>query len=239
MSLLTLYLNSLSLNSPLLQIAMILLLLSLLLKNFHAKFNLNIDAVISDSAFDSSSVLSFIINDLNATPVISKNPRRSNHSSNLNSISDGIPICIAGFKMFSRGIYFDKTQNRTRHKFICPIKASKKFSSVHPFCPWNHPKFFSNKLGCVINLKISPDIRKSIDYSSKSFKDLYNLRSSVERIFSRLLSICMQDSSVKGLQSISNICTIAHITILAVALLAATSANPDKIRFIKKFFHDS
>lgn len=210
-----------------------------LLKDFNQKFNLNIEAVIADSAFDSSNILSFIINDIKATPIISKNPRRSNPSSNIASLSDGIPICIAGFKMISRGIYFDKLQNRTRHKFICPIKASKKFSASNPFCPWNHPKFTSNRFGCVVNLKINPDIRKSINYSSKSFKELYNLRTSVERIFSRLLSICMQDSSVKGLQSISNICTIAHITILAVALLAVKTHNQDKIRFIKKFFQDS
>jgi hypothetical protein len=48
----------------------------------------------------------------------------------------------------------------------------------------------------------------------------------------------MQDSSVIGLQSISNICTIAHITILVVALFAVSTGNKHKIRFIKKFFQD-
>jgi len=209
------------------------------LKNIVSNFNLNINAVIADSAFDSTSILSFIINELNAQPIISRNPRSSSTFSNLKSMSDGTPICMAGFKMTSKGIFFDKIQNRTRHKFICPIKASKKFAAIHPLCPWNHPKFSENRFGCCVNLKLDKNIRESIPYSSRSFKELFNLRSSVERIFSRLLSICMQDSSVKGLQSFSNICTIAHITILVIALFAVTTGNKDKIRFIKKFFQDA
>ncbi len=209
------------------------------LKNIVSDFDFKIKAVIADSAFDSANILSFIINELNAQPVISRNPRRLSAFPNLKSISNGSPVCMAGFKMSSRGIFFDKIQKRTRHKFICPIKASKKFAAIHPFCPWNHPKFFENRFGCVANLKLNPNIRESIPYSSRSFKELLNLRSSVERIFSRLLSICMQDSSVKGLQSFSNICTIAHITILVIALFAVTTGNKDKIRFIKKFFQDA
>ena len=208
------------------------------LKNIVQDFNPYIKAVIADSAFDSSNILSFIINELKASPVIAKNPRNSLALTNLISISNGSPVCFAGFKMSSRGIYFDKVQKRSRHKFICPIKASKKFNSLHPVCPWNHPKFLTNRFGCVVNLKLNPNIRESILYSSKSFKELYNLRTSVERVFSRLLSICMQDSSVKSLQSISNSCTIAHITLLVIALFAVNTGNKHKIRFIKKFFQD-
>jgi len=41
--------------------------------------------------------------------------------------------------------------------------------------------------------------------------------------------------SVKGLNAIANHCTIAHITVLLVALTAVKSGNQDKIRFVKKF----
>jgi hypothetical protein len=210
------------------------------IKNIIQDFQFIIKSVIADSAFDSADILSFIINELKAKPVIAKNPRNYNAVSNMVSLSkNGIPLCIAGFEMISRGIYFDKIQNRTRHKFICPIKASKKFAATNPICPWNHPKFFENRFGCIVNLKLDKNIRESIHYSSKSFKELFNLRTSVERIFSRLLSICMQDSDVKGLQSIANICTISHITILVTALFAVTTGNKHKIRFIKKFFQDA
>jgi len=45
----------------------------------------------------------------------------------------------------------------------------------------------------------------------------------------------MQNPSVRGLQAISNHCTIAHITVLLVALTAAKTGNKDKIRFVKSF----
>jgi hypothetical protein len=67
-----------------------------------------------------------------------------------------------------------------------------------------------------------------------NFNKIYNLRSGSERIFSRLLDLCMQNPSVRGLQAVSNYCTIAHITVLLVTLTAGTG-NKDKIRFIKSF----
>ena len=45
----------------------------------------------------------------------------------------------------------------------------------------------------------------------------------------------MQNPSVRGLQAVSNYCTIAHITVLLVALTAAKTGNKDKIRFVKSF----
>jgi len=42
-------------------------------------------------------------------------------------------------------------------------------------------------------------------------------------------------TGVRGLQAVSIHCTIARITILLVALIAAKTGNKDKIRFIKSF----
>jgi len=42
-------------------------------------------------------------------------------------------------------------------------------------------------------------------------------------------------ASVRGLQAVSNHCTIAHITVLLIALSAAKTGNKDKIRFLKSF----
>jgi len=77
--------------------------------------------------------------------------------------------------------------------------------------------------------------RPPIAYGTPKFKKVYNLRSGCERIFSRLLDLCMQNPSVRGLRAISNHCTIAHITVLLVALTAAKTGNKDKIRFVKSF----
>ncbi len=200
-------------------------------------FGLPIKAVMGDSAFDSSKIIEFIVKELKAKPVIAKNPRGGKNP-DIKLSRTGIPICITGFEMVSRGKFYDKAQNRRRHKFICPIKGSKRFAKkLGSFCPWNHPNFYNNRFGCTTNLRIDVDqsIRDSIDYGSQTFKKLYNLRTSSERIFSRLLTLCMQKPSVIGLNATANVCTIAHITVLAVALAAIKDNQKDKIRFIKRF----
>lgn len=208
-------------------------------KHIKDTFNFNIKAVIGDSEFDSAPNIEFVVKELEAKPVIAKNPRAGSKH-NIKFTDSGHPVCIAGIPMLSRGIYFDKEENRQRHKFICRIKGSKKFAEqVGGWCPWNHPNFVNNRYGCCFNPRVDVDesIRKSIDYRSESFKKLYNLRTSSERIFSRLLNFFIQYPTVTGLQTVSNICTIAHITILLIALTAAKTGYKDKIRFVKNFIH--
>ena len=207
------------------------------LEYLKSTFLLPIKAVIADSGLDSNAIIEYIAKTLEAKPIIAKNPR-SGGNPDIKLSSKGIPVCIAGLEMTSRGKFYDKDQNRLRHKFICPIKGSKKIARQYFFCPWNHPKFFTNRFGCTTNLRIDVDtsIRASIDYGSQIFKKLYALRTSSERIFSRLSVFSMQRSSVKGLSATSNLCSLSHIAILAIALAAAKYDPDRKIRFIKSFF---
>jgi hypothetical protein len=201
-------------------------------------FKVSPRAVIADSAFDSAAIIEYIVDKLHAKPVIARNFRKGNNP-NIKLSSKGIPTCLAGFEMVSCGKFYDKEQNRIRHKFACPIKMSKKFAAKSGwFCPWNHPKFYSNRYGCTTNIRIKTpsSARDNIDYGSRTFKKLYALRTSSERIFSRLLVFSMQRSSVKGLQATANLCSLAHISVLAVALAAAKSGDKHKLRFIKSFF---
>ena len=100
----------------------------------------------ADSEYDSATIIEYIAKNMNARPRISKNPRRGT-SSTADLTSSGVPVCIAGFEMLSRGIFWDRKQNRKRHKYVCPIKGSKKFAKDHPYCPWFHPRFV-NGSGC-------------------------------------------------------------------------------------------
>jgi len=189
----------------------------------------------ADSEYDSASILEYILDTLGARPRISRNPRRgASDTSDLNS--SGVPVCIAGFEMLSQGIFYDKAQNRMRHKFVCHIKGSKKFARDHPYCPWFHPRFLDGT-GCYRYLRVDVDetIRGSIDYGSEAFKRDFNRRSSSERVFSRLLSILMQKPSVIGLAATANLCTISHITVLAIAYFSSFVKEPNKIRFVKSF----
>jgi len=193
------------------------------------------DAVMADSEYDSATIIEYIVKNLSARPRISKNPRRGAPSTT-RLTSSGVPLCIAGFKMLSRGIWWDRAKNRKRHKFVCPIKGSKKFAKNHPYCPWFHPRFL-NGSGCYRYLRVDVDdtIRAEIDYGSEAFKRDFNRRSSSERVFSRLLSILMQKPSVIGLAATANLCTISHITVLAVAYFSSFVKEPNKIRFVKSF----
>jgi hypothetical protein len=194
------------------------------------RFDLSICGVIADSGLDSTKVLSFIIKDLKAKPYIARNLRREK---DLKISPTGNCICLAGFEM----LYWDKFKEgeRTRVKFVCPIIHSKKFRKEHPFCPWMHAQF-TKGTGCFAYTQVlSEDIRKQIGYGSPEFKKVYNLRSGFERIFSRLLELCMQNPSVRGLRAVSNHCTIAHITVLLIALTAVKTGNKDKICFVKSF----
>lgn len=202
-------------------------------------FKLLPKAVIADAGFDSTAIIEYIAKELKAMPVIAKNPRRGADNPNIKFSSKGTPFCLAGFEMISCGKFYDKEQNRMRHKFACPIKMRKSFAlKVGWFCPWNHPKFYSNRYGCTTNIRLKTDTsaRDNINYGSQTFKKLYALRTSSERIFSRLLVFSMQRASVKGLQATANLCSLAHIAVLAVALAASKSNNKHKIRFVKSFF---
>jgi len=201
------------------------------------EFKFNIDAVMADGIYDTGSILKFVINTLKAKPRISINPRNTQQGADEKEIQytkSGNRICEANLEMLSRGTFYDKKQDRWRHKWVCPLHHSKKYQYQFIVCPVFHPKFFSQK-GCYAYKRIDDDIRKQIDYGSKSFKKDAKLRTSSERVFSRLLTICMQNPSVIGLNATANHCTIAHITVLLVALTAIKNNFKDQLRFIKTF----
>lgn len=202
-----------------------------LFKQEQQDFSLPIEIVLGDAMYDVEYLLKFVINDLKAKPYIARNPRWTLYSDVKLSETGGL-ICIAGFDMTYCGKFKDR--GKIRLKFACPITHRKKFAKKHPWCPWNHPKFINGK-GCYAYRRGDTDVRANIDYGSQSFKDIYNQRTTVERTYSRLLTLCMQTPSVKGLNAVANHCTIAHITVLLLALTAVKTGHKDKIRFIKKF----
>ena len=45
----------------------------------------------------------------------------------------------------------------------------------------------------------------------------------------------MQDPTVRGLQTTRNFCTLAHITVLLVAVVAHSLGHDDKLAFVRSF----
>jgi hypothetical protein len=119
-------------------------------------------------------------------------------------------------------------------QYSCPLYWGKKYQGQYLLCPAGHPKFFNQK-GCNYLMRLSPSARDIMDYGSLRFKKIYNERSSAQRVFSRLFVLAMQKPTVVRLQATRNHCTIAHITVLLVALAAHRMGFTDKIRCVKSF----
>lgn len=199
------------------------------------KFHFRIRTVMGDSSFDAEYILAYIKNHLQAKPRIPRNPRNTQPSPGLYTKDNKI-ICFGGLEMVDRGTSYMKKKNKRYRIFVCPLHHYKKKQIVkqHIVCPIFHPKFFSQK-GCCHTIRVDNNIRDTIDYGSDRFKKDYTKRTASERVFSRLLTICMQDISLRRENAVKNKCTIAHITVLLVALAAFELGYKDKIRFVKTF----
>lgn len=195
-------------------------------------FKLNVEAVAADANFDSEDFLKFVINDLKALAVIPHNPR--NEQPKKYQIKGDKVICEASLPMYRKGKMRPKRTGILYCQYTCPINYDPKLQHHYIVCPIFHPKFFSGK-GCNVLIRLQPSIREKIDYGTKKFKEIYKSRISVERIFSRLLSITMQNPTVRGINANSNHATIAHIAVSLVALTAQRTGQHDKIRFVKSF----
>jgi len=203
-----------------------------LIREANSSFNLNIEVVTGDANFDSEDFLKFIIKELKALAVIPHNPRNEQFKGC--QIKDDKVVCEAGLVMYRKGKMRPKNTGILYCQYTCPIFYDKQIRHQYIMCPLFHPKFINGK-GCNSLIRLEPSIRSEIDYGTKKFKELYNKRTSVERIFSRLLAIAMQNPTVRGYNANRNHVTIAHIAVLLVALTAYRTGQKDKIRFVKSF----
>jgi len=203
-----------------------------LIQEANSSFNLNIEVVTGDANFDSEDFLKFIIRELKALAIITYNPR--NEQPKGYQINGDKVICEAGLAMYRKGKMRPKNTGILYYQYTCPIIYDKQILHQYIMCPLFHPKFINGK-GWNTLIRLEPSIRPEIDYGTKKFKELYNKRTSVERIFSRLLAIAMQNPTVRGYNANRNHVTIAHIAVLLVALTAHRAGQKDKIRFVKSF----
>jgi hypothetical protein len=203
-----------------------------LIREARSFFDLKIEVVSADANYDFEDLLKFIINDLKAMAIIPHNPRRQQTKGY--QVKDGNVICEASLEMYRKGKMRPKKTGILYCQYTCPIIYDKQTRYQHITCPIMHPKFFKGK-GCNVLVRIEPSIRSEIGYDTQEFKELYKKRTSVERIFSRLLAIAMQNPTVRGYNANCNHVTIAHISVLLVALTAYLTGQQDKMRFVKSF----
>ena len=201
-----------------------------MLNRLYQEFSLPIEVVAGDASYDVEAILRYIIEKMKAEAMIPKNPR--NMQNTAYTVKRDVLFCQADLPMHRKGKM--TTKRITYLQYSCPLHWCKEFKGQYLLCPAGHPKFLKQK-GCNVLIRMTPSIREKINYGTQRFRENYNKRTSVERVFSRLLAISMQNPTVKGLRAVRNHCTIAHITVLLVALTAHRMGCNDKIRFVKSF----
>jgi len=203
-----------------------------LLEAASKKLRVPIKVVCGDSGYDAEKLLTYIIEQLHARPVIAPNARHQPKPGF--RVKGKVVLCPADLPMVHKGRMTPKRTGITYTQYSCPLHYSKAMRQKYLLCPANHPKFLSQK-GCNHLLRHTPSYRSRIPYGSTEFTADYKKRTSVERTFARLLSITMQEPTIRGLLSTRNHCTIAHITVLLIATAAHETGHPDKAAFVRTF----
>ncbi len=155
-------------------------------------------------------------------------PLNKRNTKNPKLLPQGNPICEAGLAMWKDGKFSDR--NRTRQKFCCPLKSSEDAD-----CPCHHKNFYNGKKhrGCTRYITIPDDLRLSIDRNSRYFKSSYSLRTECERYNSRFKNTGQERMWVRNKSSVANLNTLAHISLLAVAIAAVTGNSGQSYRKLK------
>lgn len=181
---------------------------------------------IADKGYDIKNIYNTVKDFYGGECVIPLNKR---NTKNPHMLPVGNPICDAGLAMHRDGKFSDR--NRTRQKFSCPFKRT---SHIHD-CPCRHKNFkkTAKTTGCTKYVTIPDDYRLSINRYSHSFKSVYALRTECERYISRFKSTGQERLWVRNEISAANLNSIAHISLLAVALAAVVTNCSYSYRCLK------
>lgn len=155
-------------------------------------------------------------------------PLNKRNAKNPKLLPQGNPVCEAGLAMWKDGTFSDR--GRTRQKFCCPLKSSQNAD-----CPCHHKNFYNGKKhrGCTKYITIPDVLRLSVDRNSNYFKNNYSLRTECERYNSRFKNTGQERMWVRNQISVTNLNTLVHISLLAVAVAAITTRSGQSYRKLK------
>jgi hypothetical protein len=186
--------------------------------------------IIGDKNYDERDLYTFIVEQIKAEPVIPINPR--NTQDGLEYSQSGNRICAASLEMTPVSVFADG--NRLRKKFRCPLKASKKVAAEYPGgCPLNSPKF--QRYGCCAYQDVTDDARSRVKRGSPRFKTIYAKRFVIEKTFSRVHELKIEEARHYGLTAIRNSNTIDYLSLALVALASVRMKKPQNINRFRTF----
>lgn len=155
-------------------------------------------------------------------------PLNKRNTKNPKLLPQGNPLCQAGLAMWKDGKFSDN--GYTRQKFCCPLKLNKDV-----YCSCHHKNFYNGRKhrGCTKYITIPDDLRLSVDRDSRYFKSNYSLRTECERYNSRFKNTEQERMWVRNKASVTNLNTLAHVSLLAVAVAAITTNSGQSYRKLK------
>jgi len=190
-----------------------------------------------DAAYDSNDVYNFIADEMKSEAFIAENPRYKKPVAEFDEL--GRPICEGGLAMKFCGAANEA--DRSRVKYRCPIRGGNKSeqAKLPAECPVAHPRFIEGKrYGCTAYIDLAGDARARarLRRQSRSFRETYDLRTEVERYFSRLGPREVEETTLYKYRSVRNQMSIAHLSLNLVAVAAAiVLQRPERIRCHKTF----
>ncbi len=156
------------------------MMIPLVEKNKSQIKGLSFNFVLGDKGYDAGENYRAIVQDFKAIPIIDLNLRgRKGKPDRFEDIANeyGTPFCAWGVPMVFWG--YDKKQKRLKYR--CPLACGKQG------CTWID-KCSKSSYGQVVKIQLKDDYRRFIQIPrrTKQWQKLYNKRTSIERIFSRL-----------------------------------------------------
>jgi hypothetical protein len=134
--------------------------------------------------------------------------------------ADGTPHCPKGLLMHPTK-QFNHTYGYRAQRFQCPLLFPEKTGDC---C--DHEQFTKGK-GCVkdVNWELGGRMRVTLDRESSLYKEIYNQRTSAERINSQAKEFGIERPKVRNIHSVRNLNTLIYLVINVRALVKAKSIN--------------
>ena len=143
--------------------------------------------------------------------------------------ADGLPLCEAGLPMPLTGTFTNRTSlvQHQRGRYGCPLLYPQPNGAT---CPIAHAKWPDGGCKVVMPTAEGVRIRYQLDRDSERFKQVYNQRTAVERIFSQAKALGIERPKLRNRQAIANSNTLTYLLINLRAMLRISQASGDAAR---------
>jgi IS5 family transposase len=177
------------------------------------------EAVITDKGFDSKNNNDIVYKEYKAAPIIPIREREGAQQTDICN-AKGTPTCGCGLEM----VYWGRDGNYLKYR--CPhVLGKATCKSLSPCTP--------SAYGYVLKLPIADDVRRHppVPRETKKWERLYKLRTSVERVNSRLKDLLgLRRITVRGIAKVTVRSLLSVLVMVATAISMAQRNRLKEVR---------